>query len=278
LSSSSTNECNKTAPLSFRWYRAYLNHFTQPDTIIPDPGDPKSYNRYAYVNYNPLKYTDPTGHSCADVAGEEDCVDLTPEELLDIFYGVVAIGLLPDEILMALSAVRMVNSMLAKYHSSFVEAFGTNDNSITLVQTNKINIDGNGAYTNPDGTQIEFYSGTDFSVGLIIHEFGHVFDFRLGETPAQDWNTWNLEDDYPGWISRPAGFKQSPDENQGLYTYYFSDNLTAGEEFADMFLALTMDWWETDSREIRTDAAQARYQYMNTGMPFWLQGQHSPGP
>jgi hypothetical protein len=27
--------------------KAYINHFTQPDTIIPDPNNPQAYDRYA---------------------------------------------------------------------------------------------------------------------------------------------------------------------------------------------------------------------------------------
>jgi RHS repeat-associated protein len=45
-----------------RYYDPYLNRFISPDTIIPDPANPQSLNRYSYVLNNPLKYTDPTGH------------------------------------------------------------------------------------------------------------------------------------------------------------------------------------------------------------------------
>jgi RHS repeat-associated protein len=45
-----------------RWYVPSLNRWTQPDTIVPEPGNPQALNRYAYVLGNPLKYTDPSGH------------------------------------------------------------------------------------------------------------------------------------------------------------------------------------------------------------------------
>ena len=41
----------------------YINHFIQPDTIIPDLANPQDWNRYGYVRYNPLKYVDPSGHN-----------------------------------------------------------------------------------------------------------------------------------------------------------------------------------------------------------------------
>jgi RHS repeat-associated protein len=47
-----------------RQYDPILGRFTSPDTIIPDAADPQSFNRYAYVNNNPVNFTDPTGH-CA---------------------------------------------------------------------------------------------------------------------------------------------------------------------------------------------------------------------
>ena len=34
---------------------------------MPNPGDPQSLNRYSYAGNNPLRYTDPSGHSyCVD--------------------------------------------------------------------------------------------------------------------------------------------------------------------------------------------------------------------
>ncbi len=45
-----------------RYYSAYLNRWIQPDTIVPDPKNPQTLNRYSYVNNNPVKYTDPSGH------------------------------------------------------------------------------------------------------------------------------------------------------------------------------------------------------------------------
>jgi hypothetical protein len=39
-----------------------LGHFIQPDTIVPQPGNVLDYHRYSYTRFNPIKYTDPTGH------------------------------------------------------------------------------------------------------------------------------------------------------------------------------------------------------------------------
>ncbi len=45
-----------------RYYNPLCGSFVQPDTIVPNPGDPQTLNRFAYALNNPLKYTDPTGH------------------------------------------------------------------------------------------------------------------------------------------------------------------------------------------------------------------------
>ena len=45
-----------------RWMDSSIGHFTSADTIIPDPMDPASYDRYSYSSNNPINYNDPTGH------------------------------------------------------------------------------------------------------------------------------------------------------------------------------------------------------------------------
>ncbi len=46
-----------------RWYDSKLGCLAQPDTIVPEPGNPQSLNRYSYVGNNPIRYSDPSGHA-----------------------------------------------------------------------------------------------------------------------------------------------------------------------------------------------------------------------
>ena len=53
------------------WYasRAYdpaIGRFVSPDVLVPDPSNPQSLNRYAYVYNNPVGNVDPSGHGPDD--------------------------------------------------------------------------------------------------------------------------------------------------------------------------------------------------------------------
>ncbi len=48
--------------MNARYYDPVLGSFLSPDTLVPEPGQPEGYNRYAYANGNPLRFIDPTGH------------------------------------------------------------------------------------------------------------------------------------------------------------------------------------------------------------------------
>ena len=52
-----------------RLYDPVVGRFITADSIVPDWYNPQALNRYAYVLNNPLKYTDPNGHSAVtDIA------------------------------------------------------------------------------------------------------------------------------------------------------------------------------------------------------------------
>ena len=55
-----------------RWYDPALSWWIQPNSIVPDPNNPQSWNRYNYVGNNPCNFNDPDGHCwpvCTLLAG-----------------------------------------------------------------------------------------------------------------------------------------------------------------------------------------------------------------
>ena len=52
----------KLIEMGARWYDPQIGRWISPDTIIPDPTNPQSLNRYSYVYNRPLVYIDEEGH------------------------------------------------------------------------------------------------------------------------------------------------------------------------------------------------------------------------
>jgi RHS repeat-associated protein len=72
-----------------RYYDPALGRFVQADSVVPSPHNSQSFNRYLYTLGNPLRYTDPSGHSCVDAldgypAEAYDCMDSDANVL--VFY------------------------------------------------------------------------------------------------------------------------------------------------------------------------------------------------
>jgi RHS repeat-associated protein len=63
-----------------RIYEPSGTFFLSPDPTIPHPTDTRSYNRYAYVNYNPLTLTDPSGYDDDEDGGEVTVTGSRPED------------------------------------------------------------------------------------------------------------------------------------------------------------------------------------------------------
>ena len=68
-----------------RWYDSSLGRWAQPDTLIPSPGNPMAWDRYAYVLNSPVVLVDPTGHSaCIDA----ECTQIQEHQkpIIDVAY------------------------------------------------------------------------------------------------------------------------------------------------------------------------------------------------
>ncbi|MCA9931923.1 MAG: RHS repeat-associated core domain-containing protein [Anaerolineales bacterium] len=65
--------------MNARFYVPSLNRFASADTIVPDPMNPQSLNRYTYVLNSPINFADPSGHleECGLLGGGHDTLGCT---------------------------------------------------------------------------------------------------------------------------------------------------------------------------------------------------------
>ncbi|MCP4416389.1 MAG: hypothetical protein GY805_07190 [Chloroflexi bacterium] len=77
--------------MNARFYVPNTNRMLTPDTIVPDPTNPQSFNRYSYVLNSPLNFRDPTGHNpvcnqdgsiCSDGEADNDPLISPPSKSL----------------------------------------------------------------------------------------------------------------------------------------------------------------------------------------------------
>ena len=79
--------------MNARYYMPEIGRFISPDTIVPEPANPQSFNRYSYVLNSPMNYTDPSGH-CAEPATFTICAVATAALGPVVVVGAVAFGAL----------------------------------------------------------------------------------------------------------------------------------------------------------------------------------------
>jgi len=75
-----------------RWYDPSLSRFAQADSIIP--GGVQGYDRYAYVNNSPVRYSDPSGHIGCDEDTKGNCINYEYKKFdqSDILKTIIHIG------------------------------------------------------------------------------------------------------------------------------------------------------------------------------------------
>ncbi len=64
------SQTGKLYDFNARFFTPVAARFISPDSIVPNPVDPQSLNRYTAMANNPLKFADPTGH--AEISPRDD--------------------------------------------------------------------------------------------------------------------------------------------------------------------------------------------------------------
>ncbi len=186
-----------------RYYSSYLNRWIQPDTIVPQPGNPQDLNRFSYTRNNPLRYTDPTGH-CLNDGSDPDCMavyngiiatlggqfnvadlwkwDKARLQGLEgwVNRGVRFVGNWhADNVGIVMDALNATQTSLG---GSTDAALGLNHGTLTYrrgIDDAQLGPNVAGAAVFDGKNQIAFSSG-DLGLALVLHETGHQVDWHVG--------------------------------------------------------------------------------------------------
>jgi RHS repeat-associated protein len=241
-----------------RWYDPQLGRFVQADTIVANPYTAASYDRYSYVNNNPISHNDPTGHVCDEdgncynnygwyaAPGAHFSVNETWEKMIGGSFGIKmsdAGNKKWDTANLSLmyNSLSIINNALNGHLRSMVHGatfWLMNHTGTTGVYNGATNTDRN------EPTGIHFYTiGTDAIRQMnIFHEFGHLLD----NTPGT-WDVFTNDVTNAGkvsWVSgdqkiNPAALKSRTITNDPNYPSVQArqafSNFGPSEQWADAF-------------------------------------------
>jgi hypothetical protein len=285
--------------MNARFYVPYINRFLSPDTIVPNPANPQSFNRYSYVRNNPLGFRDPTGHFECSTNGI--CADVitstwTPtrpaspaRQALISFTGGDWSDAARATIRQAAAAFGQAiadayNSVWSRMEAGFVpltagQAFrSVMGGAVTFNRSNTGCTTGCwGEATGPRTITVYTdafnnngearFAGTFNGEQWAVHEMGHLFESRvngiLGRNQVR--NTLRDHADFQTLLSRGLDNDVTAYGFAGpRFGWQQSGSDTPGEIIADMVIGWTYRQWAND------DLGAARAQFINSNMPGWI--------
>jgi RHS repeat-associated protein len=241
---------------SSRWYDPSLGRWAQADTIIPKPNNSLDWDRFQYVQSNPVRYTDASGHCSGDSKDPKNpdraCWKLYFKMRSD-FANVFIRGTdwTKNQLKMIYEALKLTRNAFGG-RQGFVNALGEFsilNNDLDIFAANGMAPPGfNLIWLNPS-----IFNQNELAVLFgIIHEIGHIFDFRgsrgnselyksqtfvnfyapqcnpgyfgcVSTTSLYSW--FNLGGDMGGWVPNPLettlyGTKSSIDDFADSFAVY----------------------------------------------------------
>jgi len=276
-----------------RWYDPAIGRFVQADSVVPDPGSALGFDRYAYVNNNPLKYVDPSGH-WEEESKKQYCTGDGSFclESGESIWGSFGVSLTSESgaswdnkesvqgaLLKALIRVGFAFRNFFDNQGTIQEAFqrifsplkfqmcfgGVCEQYNQELGKYERNVSSGMITQSQYKIDISGFLGKKLGLSLennFIHELGHVFNILTNRTTQGNMNAWN--------IANPDYHRTTTTENFGFASAGFpwqqaTTNLGSGsEDFADSFLGWTSNMWEDSS------AGRERAYFMKENMPLWV--------
>jgi RHS repeat-associated protein len=276
-----------------RWFDPALGRFIQADTVVPNPLNSQSLDRYAYVLNNPIKYIDPSGHMC-----NMDCAyhDLEHEYFYDPRINFASDKDNPqnwtdEEMIAAGKAVKDMSNSLADAINRGIRNIRSELKHDPEAGPAPDYVDPVQAFLDVYGGPVTFarsslapgYAGWCVSknyiilynvsgapnylanhVRLIVHELGHALNKALGPKALKGIQGDLLRPDYGdpttgfrgfrgGWDDWQFGELEKPGEPPAIY-----------EVFADMVVGWVYEQWTFT--EAAHEQGYHRQNYMNQTM------------
>jgi RHS repeat-associated protein len=266
-----------------RWYDVYLNHMTQPDTIVPDPYNSQDYDRYAYARNNPLLYTDPSGHEpkygCYNSNGNT-CLNANGNTIrrgrgqpigngddlgLVFVAGSNYDGLDDDTRSFVIAANEEAYNMYDIYcqglnqacEFSSAEELYTATHGTTVIEFSNSSLD-KFCQRYEDGVLCGSNSRGKITPVIAAHELGHVFNEIIKS------NGYPLDDPYHDLANERVNNPIFPALDADIAQGYKSNGGSPGEDFANMY-----SMWVFNSFPDTPGGAE-RKKFMSTNMQNWI--------
>jgi len=211
----------------------YINRFLQPDSIIPNPANPQSLNRFGYVLNNPLRFSDPTGHRNCEEDGFK-CENVELVNKIQNKYKNITIKNIYSWNLKDLKEIDSgLNMIMGKNgFNGNTNAFGNAFGQVTFNPVPNRSLD---IYEN--GKLVKVNANADYKTGLInvtpnandetiVHEMGHILS---GSLKRQNERVSSYREMYSHVF----------DGGQGATAY--GQDAGPVEDFADSFLVVIRD-------------------------------------
>jgi RHS repeat-associated protein len=212
-----------------RYYDPTIGRFISPDSIIQNPANPQTFNRYTYALNNPLRYIDPSGN-IVEINGAN----------VDVFYDWAAYGMgwMPTPNIVALLSSNLFQAydVVRGFDPVMTQALENNQEKVVTVQFGVTGDAGGKTLPNSypgaawdvlwgNGTDIDWditigagmagLSGTKLAP-ILGHELYHANDPRLSDSIQEEVRAYEYGDRIAYTLDRRGTYDWFPPGSRTL--------------------------------------------------------------